>query len=71
MTAYGVDKIEAFNAYKHGAEVYSNLPEELKGKLSMEEVANLSNEVINSYIQSQVEAIIAASKKGDTNNESK
>ena len=71
LTAYSVDKIEAFNAYKHGAEVYQNLPEDLKGKLSMEEVAKLSDEVLNAYLRDKSEAILSASKKGDSVDESK
>lgn len=63
LTSYQGGTIEALNAYKHGADVYAKLDPELKGKLSMEEVAKLSDEVITSYLQKKISVIEEASKK--------
>ena len=52
-----IDKIDALNGFKKGAEVYSNLDEDLKGKKSLEEVARLSDAEINDYLKSKIDAI--------------
>ena len=58
LTRYSnIDKIDALNGFKKGAEVYSNLDEDLKGKKSLEEVARLSDAEINDYLKSKIDAI--------------
>lgn len=54
-----IDKIDALESYKKGAEVFASLDEELKGKKSMEEVAKLSDTEINDYLKSKIDAITA------------
>lgn len=60
LTRYSnIDKVDALESYKKGAEVFASLDQELKGKKSMEEVAKLSDAEINDYLKSKIDAITA------------
>lgn len=52
-----IDKIDALNGFKKGAEVFSSLDEDLKGKRTLEEVAKLSDVEINEYLKSKIDSI--------------
>lgn len=50
-------KTEAFNLVAAGVAAYDKLPEELKGKMSMEQFVNdFSNDAFNAYVQKLIEA---------------
>lgn len=55
ITKYQVDRVAAFEAYKKGSALYKSLPDELKGKLSLEGVANLSDEAIDAYVKGMLD----------------
>lgn len=58
LTRYSnIDKIDALNGFKKGAEVFQNLDEDLKGKKTLEEVAKLSDAEINEYLKSKIDSI--------------
>lgn len=67
LTSYSdLDRVEALNGFKKGASVYESLDPALKGKKSLEQVAKMSDDDINAYIKSQVDAYmssIASAKK--------
>lgn len=64
ITSYQIDRMEALNKFKSGAISFSQLPEDLRGKLSMSEVAHLSDEDIDKYLDAVKKTIIASRTSG-------
>lgn len=57
-------KTEAFNAVVNGVAAFDNLPDDLKGKMSMEQFAQLvGQEELDAYIKARIEALTP--KEGD------
>lgn len=67
ITKYQVDKIDALNSFKVGAKSFEDLPDDLKKKMSMKEVANMSDEDIQRYLDSVRDLIISQREKGKDN----
>lgn len=64
ITKYQVDKIDALNSFKVGAKSFEELPEDLKKKMSMKDVANMSDEDVQRYLDSVRDFIISQREKG-------
>ncbi len=59
VTRYQVDQIEALESYKVGAKAFDALDPELKKKMSLEQVAKMTDSEIDAFLSSR----IAASQK--------
>lgn len=59
VSKYQVDQIDALESYKVGAAAYNELDENLKKKLSFEQVAKLKDDEIDAYLESVKQALIA------------
>lgn len=65
ITSYQVDRIDALESFKKGSTSYADLPDDLKGKLSMKDVASLSDAEINDYLDRVKTQIISMRKEKD------
>lgn len=71
ITNYQVDKIDALNSFKLGAKSFEELPDDLKKKMSLKEVANMSDQDIQKYLDSIRDLIISQrEKRKEIDNES-
>lgn len=70
ISPYQMDRMEALNLFKKGALAFKDLPDDLKGKLSMREVANLSDAEVQVYLDKVKDQIMSMRQKGNTNDES-
>lgn len=65
ITRYQVDKIDALESFKKGAVSFADLPDDLKGKMTMKEIAHLSDEEILKYIDGLRQKYTNVEKKGE------
>ena len=65
ITPYQVDRMEALNSFKKGAISFKELPDDLKGKLSMDQVARLKDDEIDDYLKHYADQIKALKKKAE------
>lgn len=63
VTRYQVEQIDALESYKIGAAAFDSLDPELKKKLSLEQVAKLSDAEIDAFLNGRKAKIEAAKKK--------
>ena len=65
ITPYQVDRMEALNSFKKGAISFKELPDDLKGKLSMDQVARLKDDEIDDYLKNYAAQIKALKRQAE------
>ena len=64
VTQFPDNRSGMYDAVKNGVQAFDNLPDDIKKKMSMEDfVNNFGQKEFDAYIQSKVDAIIAAKAK--------
>ena len=65
VTKYQVDRVVALESYKSGAKAFNDLDPELKKKLSLEQVAKMSDAEIDAFLAARVQALTPKVKEGE------
>lgn len=65
VSAYQVDQVAALESYKIGAKAFDSLDPDLKKKLNLEAVANLSDEEILAYVKGKAVALAPKQEEGE------
>lgn len=65
VTQYQVDRVAALESYKIGAKAFDNLDPELKKKMSLEQVAKMSDAEIDAFLAARAEALAPKEKEGE------
>lgn len=69
VTKYQVDQIDALEQYKKGAIAFDSLDPELKKKMSLEEVAKMSDSDIDAFLLARQKQIAAEKDNAEKGNE--
>ena len=56
VTKYQVDQVEALESYKVGAKAFDSLDPELKRKMSLEQVAKMTDSEIDAFLKVKIDA---------------
>lgn len=65
VTKYQVDRITALESYKTGAKAFTDLDPELKKKMSLEQVAKMSDAEIDAFLANRAEALTPKKTEGE------
>lgn len=65
VTQYQVDRVAALESYKTGAKAFNDLDPELKKKMSLEQVAKMSDAEIDAFLAARAESLTPKAKEGE------